>query len=99
MAIARPGKIVCVGRNYREHAAELGNVVPQQPLLFLKPSTAVIGDGDTIVLPPESTRVEHEAEIAFVIGRRIRRGTGAEGLAALAGGARPNEVGKAAGRG
>jgi len=85
MAIARPGKIVCVGRNYREHAAELGNVVPQQPLLFLKPSTAVIGDGDTIVLPPESTRVEHEAEIAFVIGRRIRRVTEAEALAALAG--------------
>ena len=82
MAIARPGKIVCVGRNYREHAAELGNVVPQQPLLFLKPSTAVIGDGDTIVLPPESTRVEHEAEIAFVIGRRIRRVTEAEALAA-----------------
>jgi len=70
MTIARPRKIVCVGRNYREHAAELGNVVPQQPLLFLKPSTAVIGDGDTIVLPPESTRVEHEAEIALVIGRR-----------------------------
>ena len=85
MAIARPGKIVCVGRNYREHAAELGNVVPQQPLLFLKPSTAVIGDGDTIVLPPESTRVEHEAEIAVVIGRRVRRVSEAQALAAVAG--------------
>src|SRR5256885_5132779 len=85
MAIARPGKIVCVGRNYREHAAELGNVVPKEPLLFLKPSTAVIGDGDTIVLPPESTRVEHEAEIAVVIGKRIRRVPEAQALAALAG--------------
>src|SRR6267143_455133 len=83
MAIARPGKIVCVGRNYREHAAELGNVVPQEPLLFLKPSTAVIGDGDAIVLPPESTRVEHEAEIAVVIGKRIRRVPEAQALAAL----------------
>src|SRR2546430_17664707 len=89
MAIARPGKIVCVGRNYREHAAELGNVVPQQPLLFLKPSTAVIGDGDTILLPPESTRVEHEAEIAFLIRRRLRPGTEAEALAAPAGGTSP----------
>jgi len=85
MAIARPGKIVCVGRNYREHAAELGNVVPERPLLFFKPATAVIGDGDTIVLPPESTRVEHEAEIALVIGRHIRRATEAQALAALAG--------------
>src|SRR5882762_5383546 len=83
MAIARLGKIVCVGRNYREHAAELGNVVPQEPLLFLKPSTAVIGDGDAIVLPPESTRVEHEAEIAVVIGKRIRRVPEAQALAAL----------------
>jgi 2-keto-4-pentenoate hydratase/2-oxohepta-3-ene-1,7-dioic acid hydratase in catechol pathway len=85
MVITRPGKIVCVGRNYREHAAELGNVVPTEPLLFLKPSTAVIGDGDTIVLPPESARVEHEAEIAVVIGRRIRRVPEAQALAALAG--------------
>jgi len=85
MAIARPGKIVCVGRNYREHAAELGNVVPERPLLFFKPATAVIGDGDTIVLPPESTRVEYEAEIALVIGRHIRRATEAQALAALAG--------------
>src|SRR3989440_11841353 len=92
MASARPGKIVCVGRNYREHAAELGNVVPQQPLLFLKPSTAVIGDGDTIVLPPESTRVEYEAEIALVIGRHIRRATEAQALAALAGGTCLNDV-------
>ncbi len=85
MAIARPGKIVGIGRNYREHAAELGNVVPTRPLLFLKPPTAVIGDGDTIVLPLESERVEYEAEIAVVIGRRIRRVSEAQALAAVAG--------------
>jgi hypothetical protein len=54
MAVARPGKIVGVGRNYGEHAAELGHALPTQPLLFLKPATAVIGDGDTILLPAES---------------------------------------------
>ncbi len=85
MAIARPGKIIGIGRNYREHAAELGHVVPKQPLIFLKPSTAVIGDGDTIVLPPEAARVEHEAEIGVVIGTRIRRVGEAQALAAVAG--------------
>ena len=85
MAIARPGKIVCVGRNYRDHAAELGNAVPAQPLLFLKPATSLIGDGEAIVLPPESSRVEHEAEIGVVIGRRIRRASEPEALAAIGG--------------
>ncbi len=63
-------KIVCVGRNYLEHARELGNEVPERPLLFLKPPSALIGDGEAIVLPPESSRVEHEGEIAVVIGAR-----------------------------
>jgi 2-keto-4-pentenoate hydratase/2-oxohepta-3-ene-1,7-dioic acid hydratase in catechol pathway len=63
-----PSKVVCVGRNYAEHAAELGNEVPKEPLLFLKPSTSVIGDGDAIRLPVQSKRVEHEAELAVVIG-------------------------------
>lgn len=85
MAIARPGKIVCVGRNYRDHAAELGNAVPAQPLLFFKPATSLIGDGDAIVLPPESSRVEHEAEIGVVIGRRMRRASEPEALAAIGG--------------
>src|SRR2546425_4128669 len=72
--LVRPGKIIGVGRNYRDHAAELGNAVPERPLLFFKPPTAVIGDGDAIVLPPESTQVDFEAEIGVVIGARLRRG-------------------------
>jgi len=63
-----PSKVVCVGRNYAEHAAEMGNEVPKEPLLFLKPSTAVIGPRDAIRLPPQSKQVEHEAELAVVIG-------------------------------
>ncbi len=62
-------KIVCVGRNYRDHAAELGNDVPTAPMLFFKPNTSVIGPGDTIVLPPQSERVDFEGELAAVIGR------------------------------
>ena len=68
-----PGKIVCVGRNYAAHAAELGNEVPKEPLIFLKPPSAVIGPGDAIVVPPQSQRVEHEGELAVVIGRRCSR--------------------------
>lgn len=68
-----PSKIVCVGRNYREHAAELGNPMPSEPLLFLKAPSTIIGDGDSIELPELSERVEHEGELAVVIGRRCRR--------------------------
>jgi 2-keto-4-pentenoate hydratase/2-oxohepta-3-ene-1,7-dioic acid hydratase in catechol pathway len=88
----RPGKIVCVGRNYAAHARELGNEVPERPLLFLKPPSAVIGDGAAIVLPPESERVEHEAEIAVIIGRRARHVSEAEALAVVAGYAALNDV-------
>ncbi|OZV77669.1 2-hydroxyhepta-2,4-diene-1,7-dioate isomerase [Micromonospora echinospora] len=63
-----PSKVVCVGRNYAEHAAEHGSEVPKEPLLFLKPSTSVIGPRDAIRLPIFSTQVEHEAELAVVIG-------------------------------
>ncbi|MET7867776.1 fumarylacetoacetate hydrolase family protein [Micromonospora taraxaci] len=63
-----PSKVVCVGRNYADHAAELGNEVPKEPLLFLKPSTSVIGPRDAIRLPIFSKQVEHEAELAVVIG-------------------------------
>jgi 2-keto-4-pentenoate hydratase/2-oxohepta-3-ene-1,7-dioic acid hydratase in catechol pathway len=71
--IPRPGKIVCVGRNYADHAKELGNVIPERPLLFLKPPSAVIGPGEAIVLPRASQRVEHEAEIGVMVGTRLRR--------------------------
>ena len=60
---SRPGKILCVGRNYAAHAKEMDNEVPERPLFFLKPTTAIIGDGETIVLPEQSAQVEHEAEI------------------------------------
>ena len=71
--MTRPGKIVCIGRNYREHAKELGTEVPAEPLFFLKPSTSIIGDGDAIILPPQSERVEYEAEIGVVIGERLAK--------------------------
>ena len=72
MDLPRPSKIVCVGRNYLEHARELGNEVPERPLIFLKPPSSLVANGEAIVLPPESDRVEHEGEIAVVIGRRAR---------------------------
>jgi len=64
-----PSKVIAVGRNYAAHAAELGNDVPERPLIFLKPSTSVIGTGDLIRLPVDSQQVEHEAELALVIGK------------------------------
>lgn len=73
LAPVAPSKIVCVGRNYREHAAELGNPMPSEPLLFLKAPSTIIGDGDLIELPELSQRVEHEGELAVIIGRRCRR--------------------------
>jgi 2-keto-4-pentenoate hydratase/2-oxohepta-3-ene-1,7-dioic acid hydratase in catechol pathway len=62
-------KVVAIARNYRDHAAELGNEVPPEPMLFLKPNTSVIGPGDAIILPPQSERVDFEGELAAVIGR------------------------------
>ena len=78
MTITRPGKIVCVGRNYRDHAKEMGNDVPKEPLIFLKPSSSVIATGEAIVLPQQSVHVEHEGEIGVVIGKRLRRATSEE---------------------
>jgi 2-keto-4-pentenoate hydratase/2-oxohepta-3-ene-1,7-dioic acid hydratase in catechol pathway len=92
VSIERPGKIIGVGRNYVEHAVELGNAVPKQPLLFLKPPSTVIGDGDTIVLPPESQQVEFEGEIGVVIGRRLRRASDADARTAIAGVTCVNDV-------
>ena len=70
MTVPTPSKVVCVGRNYPLHAAELGHTVPTRPLLFLKPPSSLIGNGVPIILPRESERVDHEAEIGVVIGRR-----------------------------
>ncbi len=88
-----PSKIVAVGRNYREHAKELGNVAPdQEPLLFLKaPSALVWGEGE-IVLPPESARVDYEGELALVLGRRIKSWPEERWLEALAGVCCANDV-------
>ena len=75
LAPSEPTKIVCVGRNYVEHAKELGNEVPKVPLIFLKPASSIISNGETIILPPQSAQVEHEAELVIVIGKRGRHVT------------------------
>ncbi len=67
-----PSKIVCVGRNYADHAAELGNEVPVEPLLFLKAPSALIRSGESIVIPPQSVQVEHEGELCIVIRRKCK---------------------------
>jgi acylpyruvate hydrolase len=64
------GKILCIGRNYSEHIRELGNATPEAPVIFIKPASSVIGDGDAIVIPPNSHDCHHEAELAILIGRR-----------------------------
>lgn len=78
LAPVQPGKIVGIGLNYKEHAAEQGKALPKEPLLFLKPSTAVIAPGETILLPLGLGRIDHEAEMAIVIGRRATRITVAQ---------------------
>ena len=90
--IVRPGKIVCIGRNYREHAKELGNDVPVEPLFFLKPSTSLIFDGDPIVLPPQSERVEFEGEIGIVIGSRLTKASEEATVEAIRGVVAINDV-------
>ncbi|WP_213803948.1 fumarylacetoacetate hydrolase family protein [Granulicella sp. dw_53] len=67
-----PSKILCIGRNYKDHAAELGNELPKEPLLFLKPPSSLLAPGGTILLPSLSSRVDYEGELAIVIGRRCR---------------------------
>ncbi len=73
LAPVLPSKVLCVGKNYADHAAEMGGDVPAEPLIFMKPATAVIGPDDEIRLPALSTSVHHEAELAVVIGRLTRR--------------------------
>jgi 2-keto-4-pentenoate hydratase/2-oxohepta-3-ene-1,7-dioic acid hydratase in catechol pathway len=73
MISLKPSKIVCLGRNYAKHAAELGNEVPKEPLIFLKPPSSMIGTGEAIVLPTGAGRIEYEGEIGVVIGKRARK--------------------------
>lgn len=87
-----PGKILCVGRNYADHAREHNVEVPDVPLLFMKPPTSVIGPGEGIILPPQSDQVEHEAELAVVIGRRIRNANAEEAMASVFGYTIANDV-------
>jgi 2-keto-4-pentenoate hydratase/2-oxohepta-3-ene-1,7-dioic acid hydratase in catechol pathway len=90
--LLQPTKIVCVGRNYAAHARELGNELPEWPLLFLKPPSAIIANGEAIVLPAASQQVDHEGEIGVVIGRRARHLSEAEAMSAVAGYAPLNDV-------
>jgi len=85
LAPVEPSKIICVGRNYVEHAKELGNEVPKEPLLFFKPPSSVVGPGAAVELPGLSSRVEHEGELALVIGKTVRRASEAEAQAAIFG--------------
>ncbi len=80
LAPIQPTKVVCVGLNYRGHAAEMKDELPEEPKLFMKPSTAVVGPEDDILMPPQSARVDHEAELAVVIGRKCTDTTEAEAL-------------------
>ena len=90
--VDRPGKIVCIGRNYREHARELGNEVPAEPLFFLKPATSIIRDGDPIILPPQSERVEFEGEIGIVIGKSLTKASEDDARGAIRGIVALNDV-------
>jgi 2-keto-4-pentenoate hydratase/2-oxohepta-3-ene-1,7-dioic acid hydratase in catechol pathway len=85
LAPVLPSKVVAVGRNYAEHARELGNEVPPEPVLFLKPSTAVIGPGDQIVRPEGVGRVDYEGELAVVVGKLVRRLEPADAIQAVLG--------------
>lgn len=87
-----PGKLVGIGRNYREHARELDNPVPAEPVIFLKSPGSVVGTRTPVVLPPESARVEHEGEIAVVVGARLTRASAAEAARAILGVTAANDV-------
>jgi 2-keto-4-pentenoate hydratase/2-oxohepta-3-ene-1,7-dioic acid hydratase in catechol pathway len=90
--IERPSKIVCVGRNYAAHAKELGNEVPAEPLIFLKPPSSLIPDGASIRLPRVSKQVEYEGEIGVVIGERLHRADASRARRAIAGIVAANDV-------
>ncbi|MCU1635819.1 MAG: 2-hydroxyhepta-2,4-diene,7-dioate isomerase [Cryobacterium sp.] len=85
-------KVVAVGKNYRAHASEMGGEAPGEPLLFLKPNTSVIGPGENIILPPQSEQVEHEGELAVIIGRIAKNITAGNALDAVFGYSVANDV-------
>ncbi len=87
-----PSKIVAIGLNYRAHAEETGRGLPEEPLMFLKPTTSVIGPGETIVMPAQSERVDHEAELAVVIGRAAKNVKEADALEYVLGYTCANDV-------
>lgn len=88
----RPGKIVCVGRNYVDHAKELGNAMPTEPLIFLKPPSSVVASGQPIRLPAASKQVEYEGEIGVVIGRQLSDASEEDALEAIRGVLAANDV-------
>jgi acylpyruvate hydrolase len=90
--VPRPGKVVCVGLNYRNHILEMGRDLPEYPTLFSKYADTLVGANDDIVKPPETTEFDWECELAVVIGSPVRRATGAEAEAAIAGFAVLNDV-------
>ncbi len=92
LAPVTPTKIVCVGRNYAAHAKELGNEVPSEPLLFLKPPSSLLDPGGAIELPSQSQRVEHEGELGIVLGARLKDASEAEARAAIFGITAGNDV-------
>jgi 2-keto-4-pentenoate hydratase/2-oxohepta-3-ene-1,7-dioic acid hydratase in catechol pathway len=85
LPIERPGKIICVGLNYRDHAEEQGAPLPEAPLLFAKWQNTLIGPGDPIAIPPIVTKCDYEAELGVVIGERVRNASPASALDAVAG--------------
>jgi 2-keto-4-pentenoate hydratase/2-oxohepta-3-ene-1,7-dioic acid hydratase in catechol pathway len=92
MPFLSPSKIVCVGRNYAAHAKELGNEVPAEPLIFLKPPSSLIRSGESIRLPTVSKRVEYEGEIGVVVGSQLRKASAAAARKAVAGIVAANDV-------
>ena len=92
MNILSPSKIVCVGRNYAAHAKELGNDVPAEPLIFLKPPSSLIRSGESIRLPTVSNRVEYEGEIGVVVGARLRKASLGDARRAITGIVAANDV-------
>jgi 2,4-didehydro-3-deoxy-L-rhamnonate hydrolase len=90
--VPRPGKVVCIGLNYRDHALEAGVPIPEVPILFAKFANSVIGPGDAIVIPPETAEPDYEAELAVVIGRRASRVAVEDALAYVGGYTCANDV-------